>query len=66
MVRSTEIGAYVEAESIAVGDVLPDMALFLESELYVSVPLEATYQTTWNVFPAALKGLLEPTNAPEP
>ena len=55
--------AYVE--SVAVGDVLPDMALFLESELYVSVPLEATYQTTWNVFPAALKGLLEPTNAPE-
>jgi Protein of unknown function (DUF4058) len=53
--------AYVE--SIAVGDVLPDMALFLESELYVSVLLEATYQTTWNVFPAALKGLLEPTNA---
>jgi len=45
--------------------VLPDMALFLELELYVSVPLEATYQTTWNVFPAALKGLLEPTNAPE-
>ena len=55
--------AYVE--SIAVGDVLPDMALFLESELYVSVALEATYQTTWNVFPAALKGLLEPTNAPK-
>jgi hypothetical protein len=56
--------AYVE--SIAVGDVLPDMALFLESELYVSVPLEPTYQTTWKVFPAALKGLLEPTNALEP
>jgi hypothetical protein len=56
--------AYVE--SVAVGDVLPDMALFLDAELYVSVPLEATCQTTWNVFPAALKGLLEPTNAPEP
>jgi hypothetical protein len=55
--------AYVEP--IAVGDVLPDMALFLESELYVSVRLEATYQTTWNVFPTAMKGLLESQGPPE-
>jgi hypothetical protein len=48
--------AYVEP--VAVGDVLPDMPLFLEPELYVPAPLEATYQTTWNVFPDALKGLL--------
>jgi hypothetical protein len=43
--------------------VLPDMPLFLESELSVPVPLEDTYQATWQVFPAALKGLLEPTRA---
>ncbi len=49
--------AYVE--SIGVGDVLPDMPIFLWPQHYVLVPLEATYQTTWNVFPAALKGLLE-------
>ncbi len=49
--------AYVEP--IAVGDVLPDMPLFLKPEFYVPAPLEATYQTTWNVFPKALKGLLE-------
>jgi hypothetical protein len=55
--------AYVEP--VAVSDVLPDMPLFLESESYVLLPLEATYQTTWNVFPAALKGLLESTNASE-
>lgn len=42
-------------EPLAVGDVLPEMALFLKPEFYVPAPLEATYQTTWNVFPAAMK-----------
>ncbi len=37
--------AYVEP--VAVGDVLPDMPLFLEPESYVSVPLEAVYQAAW-------------------
>ena len=46
-------------EPIAVGDGLPDMPLFLRPEVYVPAPLEATYQTTWSVFPRALKGLLE-------
>ena len=50
--------AYIEP--IGVGDELPDMPLFLDSEVYVPVPLEMTYRTTWGVFPAALKGLLEP------
>ena len=49
--------AYVEP--IGVGDVLPDMPLFLEPEIYVPVPLEATYRTAWDVFPIALRGLLE-------
>jgi len=48
--------AYVEF--VAVGDALPDMPLFLKPEEYVPAPLEETYQATWNVFPAALKGLL--------
>ena len=51
--------AYVEP--VAVGDLLPEMPLFLEPEAYVPAPLEATYQTAWNVFPAVLKGLLSPT-----
>jgi hypothetical protein len=50
--------AYIEP--IAVGDVLPDMPLFLAPEFYVPAPLGATYKTTWEVFPNALKGLLEP------
>jgi hypothetical protein len=49
--------AYVEP--VAVGDVLPDMPLFLKPEWHVPAPLEATYQATWEVFPAPLKGLLE-------
>lgn len=57
--------AYVEP--VAVGDVLPEMPLFLKPEYYVPAPLEATYQTTWSAFPAALKGLLEPPTAlPKP
>jgi hypothetical protein len=49
--------AYVEP--IAVGDALPSMPLFLRPEFYVPAPLEATYQTTWDLFPAVLKPLLE-------
>lgn len=49
--------AYVEP--VAVGDALPDMPIFLLENTYVPAPLEATYQTTWNVFPRALKPLLE-------
>jgi hypothetical protein len=48
--------AYVEF--VGVGDPLPSMPLFLKPETYVPAPLEATYETTWNVFPAVLKGLL--------
>jgi hypothetical protein len=48
--------AYVEP--VAVGDLLPDMPLFLEPGLHVPVALEATYQATWNVFPEELRELL--------
>jgi hypothetical protein len=47
------------AEFIAPGDPLPEMPLFLSPGIYVPAPLEATYQTAWSVFPAALKGLLD-------
>jgi hypothetical protein len=46
-------------EPIGVGQSLLDMPLFLQPDVYVPTPLEATYQTTWSVFPKALKGLLE-------
>lgn len=49
--------AYIEP--LAVGRPIPDMPVFLESELWVPVPLEATYQTTWRLLPAALKELFD-------
>jgi hypothetical protein len=49
--------AYVEP--IAVGDALPDMPLFLYEDQYINVPLEETYQATWNVLPDVIKRLLE-------
>jgi hypothetical protein len=41
--------AYVE--TIAVGDVLPDMALFLEPDSCLYVPLETTYETAFATMP---------------
>lgn len=52
--------AYVE--TIAVGDRLPDMPLFLHGEFGIDMPLEETYQTTWNVLPSEIRQLLEPEN----
>jgi hypothetical protein len=58
----TETVAYVEP--VAVGDALPDMPVFLTADRYVLCPLEATYQTAWEQFPAPLKGPLESPPAP--
>jgi len=49
--------AYIEP--VAVGDVLPDMPIFLKPDFYVLAPLGATYDSTWSHFPAAMKRLLE-------
>ncbi len=54
--------AYVEP--VAVGDELPSLPIFLAEGLYVPAPLEPTYRTSWAVFPADFKGLLEPPSAP--
>jgi hypothetical protein len=58
----TEVVAYVEP--VAVGDVLPDMPVFLTADRYVPCPLEATYQQAWDVYPAPLKAALETPPAP--
>ena len=50
--------AYVEP--VAVGDPLPDMPLFLRPGRWVKIPLEATYQTTWSVFPRRWKDVIDP------
>lgn len=38
-------------EPVAVGDILPDMPLFLEPELYVPVPLERSYCDAFDAVP---------------
>jgi hypothetical protein len=50
--------AYIEP--VAVGDVLPDMPLFLTADSHVPTPLEATYLATWSVCPEPMRELLEP------
>lgn len=54
-------GTYPEAfvEPVAVGRALPDMPLFLSPEVYVPVPLEATYQSAWRRVPAYWREQLE-------
>jgi hypothetical protein len=42
-------------EPVAVGDILPEMPLFLEPGSYVPTPLESSYQAAWDRFPAALQ-----------
>jgi hypothetical protein len=46
-------------ETVAPGDPLPNMPLFLEPNGYVMVPLEATYQTAFDVMPRRWRVELE-------
>lgn len=53
----TTVDAYVEP--ISVGDLLPDMPLFLDPRWYVNVPLETTYTAAWTGMPELWKQVLE-------
>ena len=53
-------------EPVAVGDVLPDMPLYLEPEGYVNVPLEATYRAAFDSIPRRWRDVLEPPAASQP
>jgi hypothetical protein len=46
-------------EPLSVGRELPDFPLFLTSESYVNVPLEATYQSAWRGVPQRWKRVIE-------
>jgi hypothetical protein len=50
--------AFVEA--LAIGDLLPEMPLFLQADRYVRVPLEATYQTAFDALPKRWRDVLSP------
>ena len=48
--------AYIEP--MAVGEEVPDMPLFISPARHISVPLAATYQSAWQVFPPPWRALL--------
>lgn len=56
--------AYVEP--VGVGDSLPDMPLFLTNDLHVFVPLESTYQATWDASPAEFRQAVDTGIVPNP
>jgi hypothetical protein len=55
--------AYIEP--VAVGDDLPNMPLFLTYDMHVKVPLEATYQATWDASPEDFRIAVETGVMPE-
>jgi hypothetical protein len=46
-------------EPIAVGETLPDMPLFLQSDTFIPIPLEAAYRAAFNDVPARWRDVLE-------
>ena len=53
-------------EPLAVGDVLREMPLFLARGLHVAVPLESTYQATWDATPEEFRVAVETGTLPQP
>lgn len=48
------------------GDLLPDMPLFLMDDFYVPVPLEPTYHATWDASPEEMRIAVETGVLPDP
>jgi hypothetical protein len=59
-----EVHAYY-AEPIGVGDVLPEMPLFLRNGWQIPVPLESNYLATWNTSPDEFRLAVETGVMPE-
>jgi len=45
--------------TIAIGDTLTAMPLFLWADRYINVDLEQTYRSAWEVYPGPLKPKVE-------
>jgi len=58
-----ERAAYIEP--IAVGDVMPDMPLFLATGMHILVPLESTYLAAWDASPEEMRIAIETGVLPE-
>lgn len=48
-------------EPIGLGDKLPEMPLFLTTEVYVPLPLETTYESAWHEVPAYWRDVVAKT-----
>ena len=68
LVASYEMGSQRTAyiEPVAVGDVLPDMPLFLTEGTHIRVPLESTYQSAWEASPEEMRLAVETGVLPQP
>ena len=62
--ESGDVQAYY-VEPIGVRDILPAMPLFLINGWQVPVPLESTYQATWNSSPEEFRVAVETGVMPE-
>ena len=56
-VAGPQVEAYVEP--LAVGQVLPEMPLFLQVDRYINIPLEPTYQAAFQGSPLYWREILE-------
>jgi hypothetical protein len=63
-VAGSEKVGYVE--TLADGDAMKDMALFVSEEIHVKVPLAATYQSAWATCPEAMREAVETGVIPNP
>jgi hypothetical protein len=52
-------------EPLRVGAELPDMPAWLDTDLYVDVPLERTYRAAWDVCPSDFRYLVEHGTLPD-
>jgi hypothetical protein len=51
-------------EPVAAGDSMPDMPLFLAADAHILVPLEETYEATWNASPEEMRVAVETGKLP--
>ena len=58
-------GILPKGEPIGVGDILPEMPLFLRNGWQIPVPLESTYRATWSTSPEEFRVAVETGVMPE-
>ena len=53
-------------EFLPLSQTLPDMPLFLANDFHIMVPLEPTYQATWDAAPEEFRIAVETGVVPDP